>query len=742
MSEIKVLHVDDDKDQLLFTKQFLKKSDPDLIVTSVISPREALKRFPSEHFDCVVSDYKMPRMNGIELCEKIKEKVDIPCVLYTGQGSEKVAEKAFSVGIDDYVRKELEPSHFQILAKRIRAVVEKHRAEQLYRDMIEGSQDAFSISVDTRFVYANPAMAKLHGVNTPDDIIGTESLKWIVDEDREMVRQRTIDRREGLDVPPVYTFRIRRKDGEVRTILIRASTILFNGKLASLAFTRDVTEQQKLEEEVVLKSRLLDSVSDSVILHDLDGNILYANEAAAALRGYTAEEFRSMNVGDFISPRSLNLKEAIKRIINNGSLVFEAINLTKDGKTIHFEVNSSFIQIDDESFVLSVSRNIVERKVYERKLELLLIHARDLHKPETIEAIGEATLRIINESFGFSIGGFGVVEEDYIHFFQFIGINGIKPFKLPLKGPGISVRCVKTGESQLVSDTRLDEAHVEPQTSDNLRILSEMDVPVIIDGKVVAVINVGSQELDNFTVNDLRLMEVFANQVSLAISKILQKVQIEEITGAQTQKLLDGATRVTSMVRHDLRSPLQSIRNASHMIRKTPERTPRMLDIIDKSVAYATKILDDLRFIAEPGAVMKENIDMVELIKERLSSVIIPNIIKLKTVFPESQSALVDPTMISRVMDNLIRNAVEAMPEGGKLTIKVAESKGNHVITVNDTGVGMSEEVLVKLFQPFYTTKSMGTGLGLFYAKQAVEAHNGALTVKSKEGKGTVFKVT
>jgi len=108
---IRVLHVDDEQIQLSQVKIFLETLDPSLKVTSTASPVEALKQIRNDSFDCVVSDFVMPGMNGIEFAQNVREMEDVPLILYTGQGSEEVAEAAFAVGIDDYLRKEIDPSH-------------------------------------------------------------------------------------------------------------------------------------------------------------------------------------------------------------------------------------------------------------------------------------------------------------------------------------------------------------------------------------------------------------------------------------------------------------------------------------------------------------------------------------------------------------------------------------------------------------------------------------------------------
>ena len=119
---IRVLYIDDDPDQLIITKRCMEQFDPAIEVDSTTSPNEVFDRLDS--YDCIVSDYQMPKINGLELAQKVKEISDIPFILYTSLGSDDVAEKAFSIGVDGYVRKEFDSGHFNVLVNRVKIAVE------------------------------------------------------------------------------------------------------------------------------------------------------------------------------------------------------------------------------------------------------------------------------------------------------------------------------------------------------------------------------------------------------------------------------------------------------------------------------------------------------------------------------------------------------------------------------------------------------------------------------------------
>jgi len=125
-----VLALDDEPDQLELLKFFIEENDPDLVVDTLSDPREILETIKNKAYDCILADYMMPGMNGVELATIIKEIKDIPFVLYTGRGSEQTVLDAISAGVDAYVRKDHNPEHFAKLVNVIRRVVSEHNKER------------------------------------------------------------------------------------------------------------------------------------------------------------------------------------------------------------------------------------------------------------------------------------------------------------------------------------------------------------------------------------------------------------------------------------------------------------------------------------------------------------------------------------------------------------------------------------------------------------------------------------
>jgi signal transduction histidine kinase len=164
------------------------------------------------------------------------------------------------------------------------------------------------------------------------------------------------------------------------------------------------------------------------------------------------------------------------------------------------------------------------------------------------------------------------------------------------------------------------------------------------------------------------------------------------------------------------------------------------LQEIEKNIGYINKIVVDLQDFARPLNPHAEETNIKRIIDNLLTKNDLPKNVKIN-VKVETEKVVADSTYINRIMHNLVNNAVQAMPFGGKLTIHVYKEANDTVIAVKDTGVGIPEAVKGKLFTPMFTTKSKGQGFGLPVVKRLTESLGGTVTFESQEGKGTIFTV-
>lgn len=296
----------------------------------------------------------------------------------------------------------------------------------------------------------------------------------------------------------------------------------------------------------------------------------------------------------------------------------------------------------------------------------------------------------------------------------------------------------------------------------------------LADGRIVGVVSI-DDPLDGKrpTKESLAPLELFIHQAAVAIenAKLIQwlneaKKQIKEYADQlelkveqRTQELMEAQNRllkserlatigeIAAMVGHDLRNPLTGIAGATYYLKmksdpKMGKKTKEMLELIEGDIEYSNKIINDLlEYSREIQLELTETTPKI-IIKEALSLVKVPKNIQVSDSTRTEPRIRVDVEKMKRVFINIIKNAIDAMPKGGKLTIKSKKTDGNLEIAFADTGIGMSKDVVEKLWTPLFTTKAKGMGLGLPICKRAVEAHGGNISAESTVGKGTTFTVT
>jgi len=234
---------------------------------------------------------------------------------------------------------------------------------------------------------------------------------------------------------------------------------------------------------------------------------------------------------------------------------------------------------------------------------------------------------------------------------------------------------------------------------------------------------------------------------ALVCQDVTDRKRLEaQLTQAQRMAAIGEAA---AMVGHDLRNPLQATSSTLYLAKRMlttghsdeTEEAVRLLDGLNNQIRYMDKIVSDLQDYARPIADELTETNLPELIGEAVLNVNVPSTIEINVSQEDLAITKVSPALLRRVLVNLILNAVQAMPNGGKLTIAVNRTEQFLAIAVQDTGIGISAESAQKLFKPFYTTKAQGQGLGLAVCKRLVEAQGGQITVKSELGKGSTFMI-
>jgi signal transduction histidine kinase len=290
-----------------------------------------------------------------------------------------------------------------------------------------------------------------------------------------------------------------------------------------------------------------------------------------------------------------------------------------------------------------------------------------------------------------------------------------------------------------------------------------------------ALIETGLTKPYNLLFHDLKQSQItltqYTNELTEINDKLVQEVadrkeaeealrrneeHLEDLVEEKTKLLKDSERmaaigQTAGMVGHDIRNPLQSIIGEVYLADSELATLPdseekanikESLELIKQNIEYINKIVLDLQDFAKPLSPCDEETNIEQMVQELLAKNGIPENIQTEArVETDARIVRADSAFMRRILGNLVSNAVQAMPKGGKLVVQAHKERNDVVIDVIDSGIGIQEDARDKLFTPLFTTKSKGQGFGLAVVKRLTEALGGTVTFESEEGKGTKFAV-
>jgi PAS domain S-box-containing protein len=367
---------------------------------------------------------------------------------------------------------------------------------------------------------------------------------------------------------------------------------------------------------------------------------------------------------------------------------------------------------DEKALVDALMDNIPDSIYFkDRQCRLIRINRkmmRDLNLDDMSQAVGKTDVDLFGEEFGQK-----TLAED-----QRIMTTGE-----PIIGL-IESRQLEDGQSNWTSTTKVA-----------LRDAS---------GQIVGVVGITRE------INELMRAREALKQYSERLEEMVEE-RTKELREAQEQLVRQEKLAVLGQlaggVGHELRNPLGAIKSAAYFLNMALEEpdpeVKETLEILEKEVATSENVISSLLDFARAKPPTRRRVDTNEVIQEALSRVTVPeNVEVVSQLDGRLPAILADPDQLGQVFGNIILNAVQAMPEGGQLTIKSEVPSAEWVaVSFTDTGAGIPEENLDKLFEPLFTTKAKGIGLGLAVTKTLVEGHGGSIEVESEVGVGTTFMV-
>jgi PAS domain S-box-containing protein len=248
--EAHVLHVDDNPQIGQLVQTFLERIEDGFTVTTETSAVAALNRLEREGVDCIISDYQMPNMDGLEFLEVVRERYpDLPFILFTGRGSEEIASEAIAAGVTDYMQKGTSSDQYEVLANRAANAIEQHQTEQQfwnalswYQRLVEQELAGVCIVQDERFVYVNQKLADIFGYR--QDELVDQPVATIADPDTDDDLLDLLRRQDhAVNGSSQADFAGRTADGDRVTVELSGGAIEYDGADAWIGVLRDVDHE-------------------------------------------------------------------------------------------------------------------------------------------------------------------------------------------------------------------------------------------------------------------------------------------------------------------------------------------------------------------------------------------------------------------------------------------------------------------------------------------------------------------
>jgi PAS domain S-box-containing protein len=743
---LRILIVEDSEDDMLLMLRELRRGGyiPEYMrVDTPANMQAALDRQP---WDLVIADYTLPAFSAPEALNLIQSnKLDLPFIIVSGTIGEDTAVAAMKAGAHDYIIKGNLSRLIPTVERELREAQERrqrHKAEQALRESEERFRQLAENITESVFWMSDPKARQLLYVSPAYEHIWGRScenlyanfrewLEAIHPEDRQRIESVFFE--QALEGKYDEEYRIIRPDGSLRWIRDRGFPITDNTGEAYrvVGMAEDISNRKQAEEELrssEARYRLLfESNPNPMWVFDLETlAFLAVNQAAIDHYGYSKSEFLSMTIADIRPHKDIaSLHQVISNLTPEQNYLGVWKHLKKDGSVIDVEILAHTFSFANKQASLVLINDITDRLQAEQK-----IHEQAALIDVATDAILVRDLehRILFWNKGAErMYGWKAAEA--------LGKNAIEL----LYQPGETLPQFEAIQATLIQ---------EGQWLGEFQNIAKNGKILVVESRWTLMRDESGNPQSILTVS----------------TDITEKKQLEaQFLRAQRMESLGT---LASGVAHDFNNLLTPILAAAQLLPlklpKLDERDRYLFSLIEDSAKRGADLVKQILAFARGVEGKKLPLQVRHLLAEvlQVARQTFPKTIEIRTDIPATDlwTVSADATQLHQVFMNLCVNARDAMPNGGRLGL-AAENQlvdeaftrtnldariGSYVVvTVSDTGVGISPELLERIFDPFFTTKEVGkgTGLGLSTVLGIVKNHGGFIKVSSEVGNGTHFRV-
>jgi len=733
---VSILCVDDEPGLADLTATFLERFDDQFSTNTAESAQAGLNFLTANHVDCIVSDYDMPKMDGLQFLEAIRAThPDLPFILFTGRGSEEIASDAISAGVSDYMQKESGKHQYTVLGQRIRNVVTKHRsrsekqeAETRSKTILEASPDAIVVSVQNEFVYANTAAVDLYDVAERSDLLGRQVGEFIHPDYRDDVDEQLQAVASGERPTDHIPRTLLTLEGKEVPVEVTARHVMWDGNGGVVAIVRDLSEQEEQIRQQERYEASFHGAFDAMVVADDDGRYIEANQSACELFGMEKETLLGHSIEDFL-PDDYDFAAAWRQFeestVDRGTL--EIIREDGEKRIIEYAATANIVSGEH----LSVLRDVTDRDNREDILREMynIISNRGQPFEEQVESLLELGRRELDVAYG-TLSEFR--GDEYIFKFVSSDDDSIQAGDVvPVSATNCEI-AASTERTLVLGDVKRDA----PEETDRAGytdwgISCYLGAPVFIDDDVYGTFCFYDTEPreGQFSEWEVTLVDLMSRWIGYELEREHANVRLE----AQNEKLEQFA----SMVSHDLRNPLNVLEGHLQLAEETGEED--QFEQCYRAIERMHTLIEDLLSLARAGSMINEpeSVPLASLVEECWQGVDVADGTLRLEVDP-SREILADRSRLQQLFENLIRNAFD---HGGDTTTVTVGTLPDGFY-VEDDGPGIPEDEREKVFESGFSTSPTGTGFGLAIVNEIVDAHGWEIRVTTAEAGGARFEIT
>lgn len=770
--------IEDSEDDTLLIIRQIKPAGYEIEYERIETGNEMKKALREKEWDLVLSDFKLPRFNGIDALKILNESgIDIPFIIISGTIGEDVAVECMKSGANDYIMKnnlkrlvpaiERELRDAKVRVKQKQAEEALRISEESYRTLIENQGEGVAIvNLKEEFTFVNPAGEKIFGVS-PKGLNNKSLIDFVEPKQFKKIQNQTLNRSKGEK--NTYELEILRPDKVKRTLLVTGTPKYDKSGdfIGTFGVFRDITDRKQMELAISESERrfkeLANLLPQTIFESNIDGIITFANNAGLMTFGYKPEDLtKGLNIIDMIAENDRNAAyKNIKRVFDGlPPIKNEYVMLRKDGSNFPALTFTSAIVHDEKPAGLrGTIVDITNQKQIENDLKKLSEAVEQSPASIVITDI-RGNIEYVNKTFS-DTTGFSF--EEVANKNPRILASGYTPINV-YEDLWNSILSGKTWYGEFLNkkkngDLYWEEAIITPIKDHEETIINFLAVKTDITErkkveKELELHRNHLQELVNIRTEELNEVNKKLHEEILKQKEAERKVQ-EALK--KEKELNQLKTRFVSIASHEFRTPLSIILSSADLLNRygnkwEPSLFSQQIERIKKNISRMTNIMDDVLIIsrADSGRITFEpsNVNL-----ENICTTIITDMNVLLTknhnlVFQymlADRIFLLDEKLLELILSNLLSNAIKYSINGGNIEFMVFAEEGNIVFNISDNGIGIPEKDQFHLFDSFHRAGNVGevqgTGLGLSIVHRSVKMHGGSIEFSSKEGIGTTFIV-